>query len=104
MRAEDVGGIIEDFLHDLPAMIEKLTSPDNAVPVGELARLAHSLRGIGLSFGLVKLAEHCRALEDAATAGDAQSQAQLMTALPGLAKASETALRQWLAAQISDAH
>ena len=104
LRAEDVGGIIEDFLHDLPAMIEKLTSPDNAVPVGELARLAHSLRGIGLSFGLVKLAEHCRALEDAATAGDAQSQAQLMTALPGLAKASETALRQWLAAQISDAH
>jgi len=100
---EGVQAIIDDFLKDLPLLAKEMTSLADTGQLKELARMAHSLRGIGLSLGLVKLGGHCRALEDAANAGDAQSLAQLMKALPGLAKAGETALRQWLAAQTIDA-
>ena len=94
---EGVLAIIADFLRELPETVGRLTSLVSSGPVEELARLAHSLRGIGRSVGLEKLAGHCQALEAAANAGDSERLAELLRALPGVVEAGQSALRQWLA-------
>ena len=94
-----VRAIIEDFLRDLPGRADHLTSLANAGQAQELARLAHSIQGIGLSLGLAELAGHCRAIEEAANSADAPRIAHLIQALPGLVQSGERGLREWLVAQ-----
>jgi two-component system, sensor histidine kinase and response regulator len=99
---EGVLAIIADFLRELPETVGRLTSLVSSGPVEELARLAHSIRGIGRSIGLEKLAEHCQTLEEAANAGDSERLAELLRALPGVVEAGQSALRQWLAERAGD--
>jgi len=96
---EGVRAIMEDFLRELPETADRLSSLANAGQAQELARLAHSIQGIGLSLGLDKLAGHCLALEEAANRRDAARTAHLLRALPGLVGAGERGLREWLIAQ-----
>jgi CheY-like chemotaxis protein len=88
---EGVLAIIADFLRELPETVGRLTSLVSSGPVEELARLAHSMRGIGRSVGL----------EEAANAGDSERLAELLRALPGVVEAGQSALRQWLAERAS---
>ena len=99
---EGVLAIMDDFLRELPETVGRLTALASSGPVEELARLAHSLRGIGRSVGLEKLAGHCQALEAAANAGDSERIAELVRAIPGAAEAGQSALRQWLAERAGD--
>jgi len=94
---EGVLAIIADFLRELPETVGRLTSLASSGAIQELARLAHSIQGIGYSVGLEKLAGECRALEQAANAGDSERMAELVRAIPGAAEAGQSALRQWLA-------
>ena len=99
---EGVLAIMDDFLRELPETVGRLTALASSGPVEELARLAHSMRGIGHSVGLEKLAGHCQALEEAANAGASERIAELVRAIPGAAEAGQSALRQWLAERAGD--
>jgi len=94
---EGMLAIIEDFLKDLPERARKMESLAVAGKVKELARLAHSLQGIGLSVGMNGFSAKLRALENAANAGDHPAVAQLMRSLPADVEQSISELRGWLA-------
>ncbi len=102
LGADSVRAITEEFLRDLPDTVQGLAALASAGHPQELARLAHSLQGIGRTLGLEKLAAHCRAIEDSAHGGDAHRAAELARALPGLQEAGVAALRAWLAAQSAE--
>jgi signal transduction histidine kinase/HPt (histidine-containing phosphotransfer) domain-containing protein/ActR/RegA family two-component response regulator len=99
LGADAVRPIIEDFLRDLPGLLGQVCSPQPVDQISELPRLAHALRGVGLSLGLEALAGQCLALEQAAKAGNAALAARVQQTLPALAEAGESALRRWLADQ-----
>jgi signal transduction histidine kinase/DNA-binding NarL/FixJ family response regulator len=101
LGAEGVQAIIDDFLEDLPRRSAELQTLAAAGQWVELARLAHSLQGIGLSFGLESLVGQLRALETAAQAGERESIIALLGPLPGLAVDGAAALRQWVAAPLA---
>jgi CheY-like chemotaxis protein len=96
---EDVRAVIEDFLQDLSKTAGKMAALAETGKVKELSRLAHSLRGSGLSFGLAGLSHRAGALEDAIQADDSTRIAQSMRILLERVPSSQAALRQWLAAQ-----
>ncbi|MEI6783929.1 MAG: Hpt domain-containing protein, partial [Verrucomicrobiota bacterium] len=64
----------------------------------ELARLAHSLQGIGRTLGLEGFSTELRSLEQAADAEDRAAVASWMRSLPGEVEQSISALSGWLAA------
>jgi CheY-like chemotaxis protein len=93
---ENVGGIMQDFLRDLPLQIAGLGVLVKAGQVIEAGRLAHSLRGISMSFGLVGLGSHLKEFEAKAEAAD---EAGLPLALEKLSLAMEQGrveLCQWM--------
>ena len=96
---EGVLAIIEDFLQDLPQRAVEMETLAAAGQFEELARLAHSLQGIGRSLGLEGFSAELRVLEQAATAGDTAAVARLMRSLPGGVEKSIAAIREWLAAR-----
>jgi PAS domain S-box-containing protein len=96
---EEVHAIIQDFLHDLPSRVAEMAACGRSTQLPEVARLAHSLKGIGSSFGLEHLSRHCHAVEIAAQAGDRDLTAALLGSLPELVKEGDQALRQWLASR-----
>jgi PAS domain S-box-containing protein len=98
---EGVQAIIEDFLQDLPQRAAEMESLAVAGQWIELARLAHSLQGIGRTLGLDGFSAELRTLEDAAAAGDRATVASWMRSLPGGVEQSITTLRDWLAARRS---
>ena len=67
---EGVRGIIEDFLADVPRQIPEIGVLAKAGRRSEAGRLAHSLRGISLSFGLVRFGSHLREIEEQAEGED----------------------------------
>ena len=58
--------------------------------------MAHSIRGISLSFGLVRLSAQLREIEDKAGAGDQAGLGPLLDVLPAAAEEAQSALRQWM--------
>ena len=96
---EGVLAIIDDFLQDLPQRAVEMETLAAASQFEELARLAHSLQGIGRSLGLDGFSAELRLLEQAAIAGDTAAVASLMRSLPGGVEKSIAAIREWLAAR-----
>ena len=99
LGAEDTRGIIEGFLEDLPQCVEEVKAVAAAGQLKELARLAHSLQGIGRSVGLDGLSAELRLLEQAAGAGNGGEIEQIIRRLPGGVEESIAAIREWLAAR-----
>lgn len=100
----EIGGgavrpILEDFIRDLPGMIDRLTELAKSGRLDDLALHAHAIRGAGRSGGLDRLCSHLFAMEEAAKAGDAVRVAELAPVAAGLAEAGRAALRNWLAGQ-----
>ena len=93
---EGVSAIIDDFLADLPQRIAELSALAGTDRRGEVARLAHSLQGISLSFGLVQLGGQLRALELAAGPGNDPAWSQLIGPLPEMEIQAQHELRRWL--------
>ncbi|MCX6917580.1 MAG: ATP-binding protein, partial [Verrucomicrobia bacterium] len=75
---EGVQAIIEDFLQDLPQRAAEMESLAAAGQWIELARLAHSLQGIGRTLGLEGFSAELRSLEQAADAEDRAAVASWM--------------------------
>ena len=96
---EGVLAIIEDFLQDLRPRAAEMETLASAGQLVELARLAHSLQGIGRSLGLEGFSAELRVLEQAAIAGDPAAVAPFMRSLPGGVEKSIAAIREWLAAR-----
>ena len=96
---EGVLAIIEDFLQDLPQRAVEMETLAAGGQFEELARLAHSLQGIGRSLGLEGFSAELRLLEQAAIAGDTAAVAPLLRSLPGGVEKSIAAIREWLAAR-----
>ena len=94
---EGVQAIIEDFLKDLPQRAAEMEPLVVAGQWQELARLAHSLQGIGRTLGLEGFSADLRSLEDAADAGDREAVVLWMRSLPGGVEQSTAAIRGWLA-------
>ena len=65
----------------------------------ELFRLAHSLQGIGLSFGLVGMSSKLRELEAMAKTCAAGEATTWISLISSEATRSVTGLRSWIAAQ-----
>ena len=93
---EAVRAIIEDYLADLPRQIPEIGVMAGAGRLEEACRLAHSIRGISLSFGLVRLSAQLREIEDKAGAGDQAGLGPLLDVLPAAAEEAQSALRRWM--------
>ena len=93
---EAVHAIIGDYLADLPRQIPEIGVMARAGRLEEAGRLAHSIRGISLSFGLVGFGVQLREIEDKAGTGDQAGLAPLLDRLPGAAEQAQSALRQWM--------
>jgi PAS domain S-box-containing protein len=87
--------IIDDFLAALPGLIVEIGVMAKAKAPGKVGRLAHSLLGISLTFGLVQLGSHLRQIEERAEAGDAAGLVPLLECLPVAAEQARTELSQW---------
>jgi PAS domain S-box-containing protein len=98
---EAVRGFIEDFLADLPRQIPEIGVLAKAGRRSEAGRLAHSQRGISLSFGLVQFGAHLGEIEELAEAGDDAGWGPLLERLPAAAAQAQDDLRQWLAAVLA---
>lgn len=103
LGAEGVRDIVQDFLEDLSKLATELPALAKAGALDELARRAHSVQGIGLSVGLLGMAQLCRELEQAAATRDAQAIAEPMKRLPTLAERGRASLADWLDQQTAGA-
>jgi len=90
--------VVTDFLEDLPGRIREMDSLAKGGKTRDLARLAHSLQGIGLAVGLTGFSAKLKVLEDAAGSGDPATLAPCLQTLPADAELSMSHLRQWLSA------
>ena len=93
---EGVRGIIGDYLAELPGQVIEIGVLAKAGHLSDAGRLAHSLRGISLSFGLVQFGAHLLEIEEMAEGGDEAGLGRLLEALPGEAERAEAGLRGWM--------
>ena len=94
---EGVLGIVQDFLNDLPQRAVEMQSLAAAGRLPELARLSHSLQGIGRTVGLTGFSEKLLSLEHAANAADQNAIAQTLRLLPAEVEQGIASLQGWLA-------
>ena len=69
----DLGEIVQAFVDSAPTRLRAIEAAVDADDHALLARLAHQLKGTGASYGYPQLTIAAKALEEAATARDAQS-------------------------------
>ena len=93
-----VRSVIEAFLADLFQQIPEISVLVRAGRQSDASRVAHSLRGISLSFGLVRFGSQLQEIEDQTRAGAAAGLAPLLDLLPAAAEQAQADLRQWLEA------
>ena len=93
---EGVRGIIEDYLGELPGQVAEIGALAKAGRRSKAGRLAHSLRGISLSFGLVEFGAHLWEIEEMAEGGDDAGLGRLLELLPGEAEQAHAELRGWM--------
>ena len=99
LGAESAIPLMEDFLSDLPGQLLELERFASENRREELFRLAHSLQGIGLSFGLVGMSSKLRELEAMAKTCAAGEATTWISLISSEATRSVTGLRSWIAAQ-----
>ncbi len=100
LGADSAIPLMEDFLSDLPGQLLELERFATENRREELFRLAHSLQGIGLSFGLVGMASKLRELEAMAKACTVGEATTLISLISSEATRSVTGLRSWMAAHM----
>ena len=76
-----LGRIVERFVDQLPQKLAEMNAAAKGSDLGELAALAHWLKGAGGSMGFDDLFEPAKALEEAARAGDLAAAGTVLTAL-----------------------
>jgi CheY-like chemotaxis protein/HPt (histidine-containing phosphotransfer) domain-containing protein/anti-sigma regulatory factor (Ser/Thr protein kinase) len=96
---ENVNALLGEFIRDLPGLADQFQKLGRDGDYKTLARQAHSLQGIALSFGLSALFEHCQTLEEAAVAPDASRVTDTLADLSKLISKSERVLSDWLDAE-----
>jgi CheY-like chemotaxis protein len=96
LDARFVPEIVSDFARDLPENVAELKQCIESGNWAETERIAHSLKGVGASFGLDLLAAKFQVVERAAADKDAGTAVRLQDEFEPLAKLSADALRRWL--------
>lgn len=94
---ENTVSLMGEFLAELPSQLEDLQQLHQTGQWVELSRLAHSVQGISLSFGLVELASKLRRIELLAGQPDATEMNRWMAEVPGAADRSISGLKSWIA-------
>lgn len=97
LDVQSVREIIYAFLSEIPSRLTELEEMAIQPPGEPLARWAHSMQGICLSFGLVGLGLKLQALEQAILVNDAKEIRSLASEIPEAAHRSISPLREWLA-------
>jgi len=93
---ESVALMVREFVAELPARLAGLERLAAEGQREELERAAHSLKGVGASFGLTELSHALEAVEQAAGTGDLdQARARLPAVQAGLGPAVAS-LQRWL--------
>ncbi|NBV20509.1 MAG: PAS domain S-box protein [Proteobacteria bacterium] len=88
-------GVVNDFTASLPARVAEIEAHAKAGRLEELARIAHSVQGVGYSLGLASFATRLLFLEQDARAGDTAAVASALGPLRRSLESALTALRQW---------
>ena len=81
---------VDDFLDDLPAQLAALTA---CADLGDVARLAHVVKGTSSTMAAPRLAAAAEALEAAALGGDVSGVADRLAEVERQAVAAAAALR-----------
>ncbi len=89
-----LGRIAARFVSQLPDKLAQMQAAADRVDLGELAELAHWLKGAGGSMGFDELFEPARQLDEAARQGQAQQVPALMQVLQALGQAIERGAQQ----------
>jgi HPt (histidine-containing phosphotransfer) domain-containing protein len=85
--AEFLAELVGTFLEDSPAQLAELRAAAASGSADDVRRGAHTLKSNGATFGIVRLTEICRELEDRASQGN-------LDGAPELVAAIDEALRQ----------
>ncbi len=93
---ESITMIMEEFLAELPDRLAELPLLAREGRSEELSRLAHSLQGIGLSFGLDRFGAKLRELEHFAVTGNKDAIDALIAKIPSEAEQGVAELRSWI--------
>lgn len=89
---DELRQVLWDLFKDFGESVSAL--PGKLDRLNEIAMEAHQLRGVSSSFGLKKLAERAKDLENTANQGDQQTVIRLITEVQQLLKLSEDELRK----------
>ena len=90
VAGEHWGALVDDFLDDLPTQLAALTA---SADLGEVARLAHVVKGTSSTMAAPRLAAAAAALEAAALRGDVSGGADCLAEVEREAVAAADALR-----------
>lgn len=85
--------LVDTYLEDGAAQVAALRAAAAAGDIAALVRPAHTLKSSSASIGAIALAEHCRALEADARAGDVTDPAGRVDVIAGGFAAAHAALR-----------
>ncbi len=99
---ETVTELIRDFVNDLPARVEEFRQLRALGKNENLARAAHSFKGLCGSFGLMDSQESFAELEKAALSGDGETISKTLETVLAGAPATRDALSRWLARPPAD--
>jgi HPt (histidine-containing phosphotransfer) domain-containing protein len=73
--------VLKIFLEDVPKKIRSLQLAAEAGDAGQVARLAHSLKGSSGNIGATSMMDVCRRIDDLAKAGDLEGVTPLLPTL-----------------------
>lgn len=73
--------LVRAFLDDSPAQLAALRVASASGNAGDLRREAHTLKSNAATFGIVRLAQLCRELEDRASTGALEGAEELVTSI-----------------------
>jgi len=96
LGGEDVRSLVEGFLQDLAGLVARLAAHAAANETAELGRLAHSLRGSALAFGLTAVGLLAGGVEAAVNAGDLPQASRQIASLQECLPRSQAWLRDQL--------
>jgi PAS domain S-box-containing protein len=98
-----VAEMVGDFTSEMPERLAEIQRHAAEKSWAELERAAHSLKGLGVLFGLQKLSAIFLAIEDAAEAGEPARVQAALANLPAETEAGIRQLRGWLEKQAAKA-
>ncbi len=90
-----LGDVVDASLEELPDLLQQLQQYATNGNAAEAARVAHTIKGTGRTFGAAQLMQASRVLEESAGEGDLQHSARLLAEVESAVRSLITVLRQY---------